>query len=84
MACNCKKQVINNLKSTDHLKMAFDVYNDVLKDKKNYYDVDDLELSLLYPVYQQLYPNSSEKPTPHDVIEKIVDGYNRYVKIKKR
>lgn len=70
------------LKSRDHLKLAYEVFNDVLKDKQDIYDVDNVDLGLLYPVYYQLYPNSSQKPTPKDLVDKIVDGYDRYVKLK--
>jgi hypothetical protein len=86
MGCNCRKktQVLNNLSSKDHLKLAYDVYVDIIQGKETEYKYDEIDLAQLYPVYYQLYPNSSVKPSTDDLINKITDGYNRYNKIKKR
>jgi hypothetical protein len=85
MGCNCKRknQVINNLKSKDHLKIAYDVYMDIIQGKEDKYDMDNIDLLQLYPVYYQLYPNSSVKPTTTDLVDRIIDGYNRYNNMKK-
>lgn len=86
VGCNCKRknQVLNNLKSKEHLKIAHDVYVDIIQGKENRYDMDNIDLIQLHPVYDQLYPNSSQRPSTNDLVDKITDGYNRYNNIKKR
>lgn len=58
MGCNCKKQtqVLNNLKSTDHLELARSIYEDVIK-KKSIEDYDDLDKKQVLFAFYSLYPN---------------------------
>lgn len=72
--CNCKKGVrpkrLNNLTSTDHLKLAEDVNNRIIT-QKSFEEIDDFDWAELYSVFSQLYPHSSVVPPKETVITEI-------------
>lgn len=81
MACNCgkgKAQRINNLKSKEHLKMAVELYDEliVVKPTIEYTELDWLEV---FAVYNGLYPNSSQQPTKEDALDKVKLARNLYL-----
>jgi hypothetical protein len=79
--CNCSKkakvQKLNNLQSKEHLKIAYDLYNEliIVKPSTEYTDLDWVEI---FAVYNGLYPNSSLQPTKEDAVEKIKLARNLY------
>ncbi len=78
--CNCKggrKQVINNLDSPDHVKLAKDVFNSVIsgKDMTTITDLDLLEIS---NAYLSLYPNVKGTPTLDEMVGGIKQGIELY------
>lgn len=78
MSCNCKKQpnIINNLKSKDHLNIAFDVYNDVIAKKKKKYD--ELDQKQIFYAYFSVYPNSVKDVTLENAINQLTWVYQNY------
>lgn len=79
MGCNCKSgkaQVINNLKSRDHLELAVDLY-DRYKDTdlETFNDLDWLEF---FGVYNAIYPNSSQQPSKEDCYRKVMEAKDLY------
>lgn len=79
MGCNCKrgKGTLNNLKSKDHLKIAYDFYEESLKDI-NEENLDDLMKLEIWQVFQSLYPNIKYHPDYNLMIREIKDAANRY------
>ena len=79
--CNCSKkakvQILNNLQSKEHLKLAFDMYNEliIVKPTTEYTDLDWVEI---FAVYNGLYPSSSVQPTKEDAVNKIKLAKNLY------
>lgn len=73
MGCNCKgarPKILNNLKSVDHLKIAKEVDDRILK-QKSLEELDDFDWMELYGVFSQLYPNSTGTPSKEEVINEI-------------
>jgi hypothetical protein len=79
MGCNCKKpQIINNLKSIDHLKMAYETFNSNIKDKQ-IETMDDFDKVIIYNTFKSLYPNAKVLPGIQDAVNKITEAKNLYV-----
>lgn len=81
MGCNCGKgkvQRLNNLKSKEHLKLAVDIYNDLISVKPQY-EYTDLDWVEIFAVYGSLYPNSSQQPSKEDAVDKIKLARNLYL-----
>lgn len=77
MSCSrCKKKkIVNNLDSPDHIKIAKEIYNEVILKGEPFNDLDKIEI---YRAYESLYPNSSSKPSIDDAINKIKIGIEIY------
>lgn len=80
MGCNCKKQVINNLNSNDHLLVVKDILETIV-DVKPFDELDDADWLLIYQGYNTIYPNASAKPSKEEVITKLRDS-QQFLKIK--
>lgn len=79
MGCNCKKpQVLNNLKSVDHLRLASETYNTTVKGK-NIDALDDFDKLQIFNAFKSLYPRASALPTLTDAIGKITEANNLYI-----
>lgn len=87
MGCDCrggKTQILNNLKSKDHLLIAKQVYDSIVS-QKTISEYDDFDKVELFQAYSALYPNSSQQPTLEDAVEKISHANNLLItKIKRR
>jgi hypothetical protein len=81
MGCNCKsgKATLNNLKSNDHLKLAYDFVRDTLQDKK-LEDLDLVERNELLFVFSSLYPNASIKDNYDLMLNEVVSASQKYKK----
>lgn len=77
MACSrCKqKKIVNNLDSPDHIKIAKEIYNDVILKGEPYDEIDKMDI---YRAYETLYPNASSKPSIQDAINNIKIGIEIY------
>jgi hypothetical protein len=75
MGCNCKKtpQVINNLKSQQHLQIADEIMTRVVGDK-TWQELEDIDFIEVYAAYNILYPNASQVPSREMVLEHIRNG----------
>ena len=73
MGCNCKTQVINNLKSQQHLEIANEIYQRVVINQTEE-GLSDFDYMELYQAYNILYPNSSAQPSKESLIEHIVNS----------
>lgn len=75
MSCNCKKkpQVINNLKSQQHLQVANEIYQRVVGEK-SWEELNDFDFIEVYQAYSLLYPNASQQPSKESVLEHIRNG----------
>jgi hypothetical protein len=80
MGCNCKKQnqVLNNLNSTDHLKIAFDTYDNYIKDKPMEYEYDEADNKIFISTFFSLYPNVKVQVTPIHALETIKNINKQY------
>jgi hypothetical protein len=68
MGCNCKKpQVLNNLKSVDHLRLAAETYDNTLG-IKNIDELDDFDKMQIFNAFKSLFPNAKTLPTLDDAI----------------
>lgn len=74
MGCGCGKggrpQRINNLKSVDHLNLAKEIDDRILK-QKSVEELDEFDWVELYSVFSQLYPQSTGIPSKEQVINEI-------------
>lgn len=73
MGCNCKsgkKQVLNNLNSTDHIKAAKEVFDTIISVKEitQYDDYDKMEIN---NTFKSLYPNAKTTPSTDNAVENI-------------
>jgi|694.fasta_scaffold143787_2 hypothetical protein len=72
--CNCKKggrpKTLNNLKSVDHLNIAKEVDDRILK-QKSIEELNDYDWLELYGVFSQLYPNTTGQPSKEEVVNEI-------------
>lgn len=73
MGCNCKTQVINNLKSQQHLQIANEIYQRIVGNN-SVEELTDFDYLELYQAYNILYPNASQQPSREMVIEHIRNG----------
>lgn len=78
MGCNCKKnqQVLNNLNSNDHLKIAFTAYEEVVS-KKSVEQYDEFDTQQVTYAYHTIYPNSREELTITQLAANITNIYNQ-------
>lgn len=68
MGCNCKKpQVLNNLKSVDHLRLATETYEQVAL-SKSIEEYDDFDKMQVFNAFKSLYPNAKNLPTLNDAV----------------
>lgn len=84
MGCNCgkKAQVINNLKSNEHLQIAFDVYRDVVS-KKSVEEYDELDIKQVKYAFYSIYPNVKIDVSAQHAAENIKTIYTQYYGRKK-
>jgi hypothetical protein len=79
MGCNCKggkEKKLNNLKSRDHLNVAFDAYRDVISQKQEY---DELDQKQIFFAFYSVYPNAREGVSLQEAINSITwiqENYN--------
>lgn len=74
MGCNCKKpQVLNNLWSEDHLRLALDVYERIIS-KKTIEEFDDFDKLEILGVYQQIWPNTKVQPEISNAVFMITEA----------
>lgn len=81
MGCNCKSgkvQKLNNLDSNDHLKMAFDVYENYIKDKPDDYEFDDADKNIMIQTFLSIYPNVKVAITAEHAKHTIINIYKQY------
>jgi hypothetical protein len=80
MGCNCKsgkEQKLNNLDSNDHLQVAFDAYNDVVKVKEAS-DYDDADKAIVMSAFYSVYPNAKGEVTVEHAASTIKNTYDLY------
>lgn len=80
MGCNCKggkEQKLNNLDSNDHLKVAFDAYNIVVKEKE-VSDYDDTDKTIVMSAFYSVYPNAKGTVTPEHAALTITNLYSQH------
>ena len=77
--CNCKgkPQVINNLKSKNHLAIAFDTYLNVIR-KKDKSELDELDLKEINYAFYSIYPNAKPGVDLDNQINSITWVYEKY------
>lgn len=78
--CGCKHgkaTKLNNLDSLDHLKLASDVYTDVIS-KKTLEEFDELDKQEILGVYSQLFPNQKMTATVEQAVGQIKLAHERY------
>lgn len=81
MGCNCKggkAQKLNNLDSSDHLKVAFDTFKDLLQNREEGLSFDETESKLLINTFYSVYPNAKGEITPEHAALTIKNIYNQY------
>jgi len=79
--CNCKsgkQQKLNNLDSKDHLKVAFDVFNEIVKDKPEDHIWDEADSNVLTQTFYLIYPNVKVSVNPQHAATAIKQIYNQY------
>ena len=79
--CQCKSgKVLKliNLDSTDHLKMAFDVYENYIKDKPTDFEFDDIDKNIMVQTFLSIYPNVKTPITAEHAKQTIINIYNQY------
>ncbi len=78
--CNCKsgkEQKLNNLDSNDHLAVAFDAYNIVVKEKE-VSEYDDTDKAIVMSAFYAVYPNAKGEVTPEHAALTITGIYSQY------
>ena len=81
MGCNCKSgktQKLNNLDSSDHLQLAFDVYHYHIKDKPVEYEYDDVEKNIFIETYRSVYPNVKVEVNYQHALDALKKIYEQY------
>jgi len=71
--CNCKggkKQIINNLQSSDHIDLAKEVFNNIIQ-KKTMEEYDDFDNMEILNTYKSLYPNAKTTPSLENAVQNI-------------
>jgi hypothetical protein len=78
MGCNCKKtaQVLNNLNSKDHLKIAFDVYEEIVS-KKTVEQYDEGDVFQVRNAFYSIYPNAKGEVSSQHAADTIKNIYNQ-------
>lgn len=78
--CNCKsgkEQKLNNLNSNDHLQVAFDAYNIVVKEKE-VSEYDDTDKAIVMSAFYAVYPNAKGEVTPEHATSIITSLYSQH------
>jgi hypothetical protein len=78
--CNCKsgkQQPLNNLNSNDHLQVAFDAYDTVVK-VKEVSDYDDADKITIMSAFYSVYPNAKGEVTVEHAASTIKNTYELY------
>ena len=78
--CNCKsgkEQKLNNLDSNDHLQVAFDAYNIVVKEKE-VSEYDDTDKAIVMSAFYAVYPNAKGEVTVEHATLTIKGIYSQY------
>ncbi len=78
--CNCKsgkEQKLNNLDSNDHLQVAFDAYNIVVKEKE-VSEYDDTDKAIVMSAFYAVYPNAKGEVTPEHAASIITSLYSQH------
>jgi len=78
--CGCKHgraAKLNNLDSLDHLKLASDVYVNIVVEKEGQ-EYDSFDLQEIFSTYTQLYPNQRTKPTLEQAIGQLKFAWEQY------
>ena len=80
MGCNCGKRAkaLNNLDSVDHLKLASDVYVNLIS-KKIKEEYDNFDNQEVISTYKQLFPNQRMEVTLDQAIYSVTEAHNRYI-----
>lgn len=68
---------MNNLDSIDHLKLAINVFKEVIEGK-DIQTLNDLDKIQIMDAYRSLYPNASASPSLDDAINAISVAINLY------
>lgn len=80
MGCNCKKpQVLNNLKSKDHLRLASETYNTTIKNK-TIDQLDDFDKLQIFNAFKSLYPRAASLPSLTDAINHLKQAQELYTR----
>lgn len=80
MGCNCKsgkEQKLNNLNSNDHLQVAFDAYNIVVKEK-SVSDYDDTDKAIVMSAFYAIYPNAKGEVSVEHAASTITNLYSQH------
>jgi hypothetical protein len=80
--CNCKggkKQIINNLQSSDHIDLAKEVFNNIIQ-KKTIEEYDDFDNMEILNTYKSLFPNAKTTPTIENAVQNINHAILNYKK----
>jgi len=80
--CNCKggkKQIINNLQSSDHIDLAKEVFNNIIQ-KKTMEEYDDFDNMEILNTYKSLYPNAKTTPSLENAVQNINHAILNYKK----
>ena len=75
--CNCKsgkQQPLNNLNSNDHLKVAFDAYEIVVKEKE-VSDYDDTDKLVVMTAFYSIFPNAKGDVSIEHAVDTITKVY---------
>jgi hypothetical protein len=80
MPCNCGKRPkkLNNLDSLDHLKLASDVYVNLIS-KKTKEEYDDFDKQEVIATYKQLFPNQRMEVTLDQAIYSVSEAHSRFI-----
>jgi hypothetical protein len=86
MGCNCKggrARVLNNLNSSDHINLAKEIQERVIKSKDidNYSDED--RMDVMY-AFKELYPNASNIPSMNNAVDMINHAIANYEHITRK
>ena len=80
--CNCKggkKQIINNLQSSDHIDLAKEVFHNIIQ-KKTMEEYDDFDNMEILNTYKSLFPNAKTTPTIENAVQNINHAILNYKK----
>lgn len=79
MGCRCKGGKLNNLDSLDHLRLASEVYLNIIL-PKGIENMDEFDQMEVFSVYTQLYPNQKIKPTLEQAVGQLKVAHERFGK----